>query len=318
MPTVSIHRMARPSIAAPAVECVPNVSEGRDRAVIERLAEAIRSVDGVTLMNVHADADHHRAVFSFLGDPPRVEAAALTFAARAVELIDMRHQHGIHPRVGALDVLPFVPLAGVSMAETVALACRVGDALARRHAIPVYYYGDAARHPGRRTPRALRRGEYEGLAARLAAADGAPDAGPARFEPRTGAVLVGARGILVAFNVWLTTGDVAVAREIARIVRESSGGLPAVQAMGVLLASRGTAQVSMNLLDYRATSIAAVFDRVRDEARARGVGVSRSELVGVAPRAAFAGRTPASVGLAGFTLDLYLDTYLGREASGPA
>ena len=144
--------MARPSIAAPAVECVPNVSEGRDRAVIERLAEAIRSVDGVTLMNVHADADHHRAVFSFLGDPPRVEAAALTLAARAVELIDMRHQHGIHPRVGALDVLPFVPLAGVSMAETVALACRVGDALARRHAIPVYYYGDAARHPGRRTP----------------------------------------------------------------------------------------------------------------------------------------------------------------------
>src|SRR3989442_1655454 len=218
MPKASIHRMARPSIAAPAVECVPNVSEGRDRAVIERLADAIRSVGGVTLMNVHADADHHRAVFSFLGDPPRVEAAALTFAARAVELIDMRHH----------------------------------------------------------------------------------------------------RGILVAFNVWLTTGDVAVAREIARTVRESSGGLPAVQAMGVLLASRGTAQVSMNLLDYRATSIAAVFDRVRDEARARGVGVSRSELVGVAPRAAFAGRTPASVGLAGFTPDLYLDTYLGREASGPA
>src|SRR2546425_528926 len=281
------------------VQRVPSDLGGRERDGVAGRDEI--SVAQVDDGGIYADAGHHRAVFSFLGDPPRVEAAALTFAARAVELIDMRHHRGIHPRVGALDVLPFVPLAGASMAETVALACRVGDALARRHAIPVYYYGDAARHPGRRTPRAVRRGEYEGLAARLAAADGAPDAGPARFEPRTGAVLVGARGILVAFNVWLTTGDVAVAREIARTVRESSGGLPAVQAMGVLLASRGTAQVSMNLLDYRATSIAAVFDRVRDEARARGVGVSRSELVGVAPRAAFAGRTPASVGLAGFT-----------------
>jgi glutamate formiminotransferase / 5-formyltetrahydrofolate cyclo-ligase len=221
--------LSRPSIAAPAVECAPNVSEGREPRVIERLADAIRSVDGVTLMNVHADVDHHRTVFSFLGEGARVEAAAL------------------------------------------ALARRVGEAIARRHALPVYYYGEAATRPGRRTPRAVRQGEYEGLAARLASAEGAPDAGPARFDPRTGAVLVGARDILVAFNVWLATGEVAVAREIARTVRESSGGLPAVQAMGVLLASRGIAQVSMNLLDYRTSSIAVAFDRVRDEARTRGV-----------------------------------------------
>ena len=307
--------MSRPSIAAPAVECVPNVSEGRDHGVIERLADAIRSVGGVTLMNVHADADHHRTVFSFLGAPPCVEAAALALAARAVELIDLRRHRGVHPRVGALDVLPFVPLAGISMAETIALARRVGESLASRHALPVYYYGAAATRPDRRTPRALRRGEYEGLAARLASADGAPDAGPARFDARTGAVLVGARDILVAFNVWLASGEVAVAREIARAVRESSGGLPALQAMGVLLASRGIAQVSMNLLDSRTTSIADACDRVRDEARARGVAVSRSELVGVAPRAAFAGRTPESVGLAGFTPDLYLDTYLEPGAA---
>ena len=307
--------MSRPSIAAPAVECVPNVSEGRDHGVIERLADAIRSVGGVTLMNVHADADHHRTVFSFLGAPAGVEAAALALAARVVELIDLRRHRGVHPRVGALDVLPFVPLAGISMAETIALARRVGESLASRHALPVYYYGAAATRPGRGTPRALRRGEYEGLAARLASADGAPDAGPARFDARTGAVLVGARDILVAFNVWLASGEVAVAREIARAVRESSGGLPALQAMGVRLASRGIAQVSMNLLDSRTTSIAGACDRVRDEARARGVAVSRSELVGVAPRAAFAGRTPESVGLAGFTPDLYLDTYLDPGAA---
>src|SRR5256712_4058878 len=315
MPTGSIHRMPRPSIAAPAVECAPNVSEGREHRVIERLADAIRSVDGVTLMNVHADVDHHRTVFSFLGEGARVEAAALALAARAVELIDLRRHRDIHPRVGALDVLPFVPLAGISMAETIALARRVGEAIARRHALPVYYYGEAATRPGRRTPRALRQAEDEGPAARLASAGGAPDARPARFDPRTGAVLVGARDILVAFNVWLATGEVAVAREIARTVRESSGGLPAVQAMGVLLASRGIAQVSMNLLDYRTTSIAVAFDRVRDEARTRGVAVSRSELVGVAPRAAFAGRAPESVGLAAFTPDLYLDTYLDSGAA---
>lgn len=310
--------MSRRSTSAPAVECVPNVSEGRDGAVIQSLADTIRSVDGVTLMNVHTDSDHHRAVFSFVGAPTLVESAALALAARAVELIDMRRHQGIHPRVGALDVLPFVPLAGISMAETTALARRVGESLASRHAIPVYYYGEAALSPGRRTPRVLRRGEYEGLAARLATAEGAPDAGPARFDARAGAVLVGARDILVAFNVWLSAGDVAVARDIARTIRESSGGLPAVQAMGVWLASRGIAQVSMNLLDYRTTSIATVFDRVRDEARARGIGVSRSELVGVAPRAAFVGRSPDSVGLVGFTPDLYLDTYLDVEGSRPA
>jgi glutamate formiminotransferase len=307
--------MSGRSTTAPAVECVPNVSEGRDDAVIQRLADTIRSVDGVTLMNVHADPDHHRAVFSFLGAPAKVESAALALAARVIELIDMRRHRGMHPRVGALDVLPFVPLAGISMAETAAIARRVGESLADRHEIPVYYYAEAALHSGRRSLGALRRGEYEGLATRLATAEGAPDAGPARFDARTGAVLVGARTILVAFNIWLSVGDITVAREIARTVRESSGGLAAVQAMGVWLASRGIAQVSMNLLDYRATSMATVFDRVRDEARARGVGVSRSELVGVAPRAALAGRSPESIGLIGFTPDLYLDTYL--EPSRP-
>lgn len=299
------------------VECVPNVSEGRDRAAVDALAAAIRSAPGITLMNVHADPDHHRSVFSFLGPPDAVEAAALALAAWVVELLDMRLHRGIHPRVGALDVLPFVPLRECSMDEAVALARRVGRTIGERHALPIWYYGAAATCPGRETPRPLRRGEYEGLAARLATPEGAPDDGPARFDPRSGAVLVGAREILVAFNVWLATDDVDVARAIARAVRESSGGLPAVQAMGVLLASRRIAQVSMNLRDYRRIPIPAVFDRIVEEARRRDVAVSRSELVGVAPRAAFAGRAPASVGLPDLPPDLFLDTYRGADVPLP-
>jgi len=293
------------------VECVPNVSEGRDRAVVERLAAAVRSVAGVRLMNVHMDPDHHRSVLSFLGPPAAVEAAALALAAAVVDAIDMRGHRGAHPRIGALDVVPFVPLVDVSMEETVALARRVGARIAERHRLPVYYYGHAATRATRRSLRELRHGQYEGLAARLETPDGQPDDGPARFDPRSGAVLVGARDILVAFNVWLETGDLHAARAIAAAVRESGGGLPAVQAMGVMLASRGIAQVSMNLLDYRKTPIPAAFDRVVEEAARRRLAVRRGELVGLAPRAAFAGRSPASVGLVEFTPDLLLDTHLG-------
>ena len=296
--------------ARAVVECVPNVSEGRDHAALEAFAAAIAGVAGATLANVHADADHHRSVFTILGAPDAVEAAALALAARVVEIVDMRRHRGVHPRLGALDVLPFVPLVGVGMAEAVALARRVGRAIALRRALPVWYYGTAATRPGRPTPRELRRGEYEGLAARLATPDGAPDDGPARFDPRSGAVLVGARDVLVAFNVWLDGGDVTIARDVARQVRESSGGLPAVQAMGVLLPSRGVAQIALNLLDYRRTPIPLAFDRVVEAARRHGVGVRRAELVGLAPRAAFAGRSPASLGLADFGPLLELETYL--------
>src|SRR5438067_4856225 len=185
----------------------------------------------------------------------------------------MRGHHGIHPRIGALDVLPFVPLAGVSMAEAVGLARDTGRALADRHALPVYYYGEAARRPERRALRELRHGEYEGLAARLGVDDGRPDDGPARFDPRRGAVLVGARGVLVAYNVWLASDDLAAARAIAREVRASGGGLPAVQALGLPLASRGRVQVSMNLLDHRITSIPAAYDRGAQAAARRWTAI---------------------------------------------
>jgi len=289
---------------------VPNVSEGRDPARLRRLRAVLAAAPGIALANVHADPDHHRSVFTFLGPPDAVAAAALALAGTVVAELDMRAHQGIHPRVGALDVLPFVPLAGATMAEAVALAHRVGHAVAERHALPVYYYGEAARRPERRGVRELRRGEYEGLAARLAGEDGRPDDGPARFDARSGAALVGARDVLVAYNVWLAGDDLDVARAIARGVRESGGGLPAVQALGLPLASRRRVQVSMNLVDYKKTPIPAAFDRVSAEARRRGVAIEHAELVGLAPRAAFAGRDPASVGLEAFRPDHYLDVWM--------
>jgi glutamate formiminotransferase len=227
----------------------------------------------------------------------------------------MRGHRGIHPRIGALDVLPFVPLTGVTMPEVVALARDTGAALAERHALPVYYYAEAARRPERRALRELRHGEYEGLPARLETDDGRPDDGPARFDARAGAVLVGARDVLIAYNVWLASDDLAGARAIAREVRASGGGLPAVQALGLALASRHRAQISMNLLDHRLTPIPAAYDRVAAAAAQRGIALERGELVGLAPRAAFAGRDPASVGLGDFTRERELDFYLARVAS---
>lgn len=299
------------------IECVPNVSEGRDPVLVELFAAGVRGAPGVRLMNVHGDPDHHRSVFSFLGPPPAVEGAAEALAERVLAAVDLSRHQGVHPRIGALDVLPFVPLVGISMAETVALARRVGVTLGERHQLPVYFYGHAATSEARRRLPDVRRDGYEGLAPRLASAEGAPDAGPTRFDRRSGAILVGARDVLVAFNVWLDTDALDVARAVARALRESSGGLPGVQALGMALPSRGLVQVSTNLLDYRITPIPTVFDRARSEASRRGAGVLKSELVGVAPRAAFAGRTPESVGLAEFSGELWLlDEYVEAALAG--
>jgi glutamate formiminotransferase len=298
------------------IECVPNVSEGRDAGVLAALAAAVRGVPGAVLADVHADPDHHRSVFTCLGPPSAVEAAALALAAAAVQRIDMRRHQGAHPRLGALDVLPFVPLAGAAMADAVALAHRVGRALAAAHDLPVYFYGAAARRPGRERLPEVRRGQYEGLAARLGTLEGSPDEGPARFDPRSGAIAVGARGVLVAYNVWLDTDDLRVARAVAAAVGERGGGLASVLAIGVALPSRRLTAVAMNLLDSRTTSIPAAHDRVAAEAARRGAGIARAELVGLAPRAAFAGRTPESVGLPDFTTARELDTHVAAVLAG--
>lgn len=292
------------------LECVPNVSEGRDRSVIDRVAGAIRSVADVHLADIHADPDHHRSVFTFLGSPAAVEAAAYALAEVALGAIDMRTHRGIHPRIGALDVLPFVPLRGMSMAEAVTIAHRVGRTLGARFELPVFFYAEAALRPERKTLPPIRTGRYEGLATKLSDPAWKPDAGPARLNPRSGATAVGARGILVAFNVWLDSNDLDAARAIARAVRESSEGLPAVQAMGVPLARHGIVQVSLNLLDYRRTSLARVFERVKSEAARRGISIRRSELVGLAPRDAFEGALPESLALPDFTPAKLLETHL--------
>jgi glutamate formiminotransferase len=302
-------------VTSPIVECVPNVSEGRDPAHLARFAAAVTATPRVALADVHADPDHHRSVFTFLGPPADVAAAVLALAEAVLAEVDMREHRGIHPRIGALDVVPFVPVAAMTMAEAVRLAHSTGRALADRHALPVYYYAEAARVPDRRTLRELRHGEYEGLAARLASPGGEPDEGPSRFDARAGAMLIGARDVLVAYNVWLAGDDLATARTVARAVRASRGGLPAVQALGLPLPSRRRVQVSMNLLDYRVTPIPAVFDRVAEECAHVGATIERAELVGLAPRAAFAGRTPASVGLVDFTASQALDTHLARAVT---
>jgi len=286
------------------------VSEGRSRETVAALGRAITQVPGVRLASVHIDPDHHRSVFTFLGAPEAVQAAALTLARAVFAQVDMRAHQGIHPRLGALDVLPFVPLRGLGMAEATTVARAVAARLAEDHQLPVYLYGAAANAPERRSLLAVRAGQYEGLPTRLADPSWRPDYGPARFDPRLGAVLVGARDVLVAYNVWLEGDDLAAARAIARAVRESAGGLPALQALGARLARRGVVEVAMNLLDYRVTSLPQAFDAVRAEAARRGIGVRRGELVGLAPRAAFAGRSPESVGLVDFDEAGYLESYL--------
>jgi glutamate formiminotransferase / 5-formyltetrahydrofolate cyclo-ligase len=297
-------------VATPLLECVPNVSEGRDPRAVEAIAEAVRAVSGARLADVHVDPDHNRSVFTFLGSPRAVEEAAVALAAAVLTRVDMREHHGIHPRIGALDVLPFVPLRELAMDDAVAIARRVGERLGREHGVPVYFYGAAATRTERRAVRDIRRGEYEGLAARLADPAWCPDCGPAVFHPRGGAMAIGARDILVAYNIWLDSSDLSAAKAIASAVRESSGGLPCVQALGLPLERRGLVQVSMNLLDYRRTGIARAYDAVAAEAARRGIPIKRAELVGLAPRAAFEGRAPASVGLPDLTDARYLETYL--------
>lgn len=286
------------------------MSEGRDHGVIDRLADAIRRVAGVRLADVHADPDHHRSVFTFLGRPDAVEAAALALADAVFASVDMQRHRGVHRRLGALDVVPFIPLRALTLEDAAARARAVGERLGRAHGLPVYFYGAAAAMPSRHSLHQVRAGEYEGLRARLADPAWYPDAGPARFDARKGAAAVGARDILVAYNVWLDSDDVNAARAIARAIRASSGGLPKLQAMGVPLARHGLAQVSMNLLDHRVTSLARAFDAVRSEATRRSIGIKRGELVGLAPRAAFEGRAPESVGLADFRPEQLLETHL--------
>lgn len=268
------------------VEMVPNVSEGRDEACIDALAQALREAPSVLLLDLHRDPSHHRAVLTAAAPPEACPGAALALVERAVELVDLTRHEGVHPRIGAVDVLPFVPLGAVPMETVVALARDVARRIAARFALPVFLYGEAALVPSHRELADLRRGGSEGLAERLARGELAPDFGPAAPHETAGATAVGARPFLIAYNVNLETRELGIARAIARRVRASGGGLRNVKAMGVELGHRSLCQVSMNLTDFRVTSLVAAFDAVARRAAEAGVAVASSEIVGLVPEAA--------------------------------
>lgn len=296
------------------LECVANVSEGRRQAVIDEIGSAVRKA-GARLLNVAPDADHHRTVFTFVGTRPVVEAAALALFAVAIPRIDLRTHRGVHPRIGAVDVVPFVPLDGAEMADCIGAARSVGAAVAQRHALPVFLYGEAAQTAARQRLERVRRGQFEGLAAKLLDDEWRPDFGPVVPHPSAGASAVGARDLLIAYNINLSTDRLAVATSIAATVRQSSGGLPFVKAMGVPLAARGLVQVSMNLTDYRQTSMAAVFAAVSKAAARAGVAVLESEVIGLVPEAALPAGGPAALQLARFDDHQILERALGRRSA---
>lgn len=264
-----------------------NVSEGRDPAKLRAIAGAIQSVSGAFLLHWSADTDHHRAVFSFMGGLESIGVAAFAAARQAVSLIDLRTHRGVHPRMGAVDVVPFVPLNRVSLEQCVEIAVRLGEKVAADLGVPVYLYGRAARTPERENLAWIRRGEFESLMREIAEDPARrPDFGEARLHPTAGATAIGARDHLIAFNLYLNTDDQGVARKIAANIREARGGLPGVKALGFYLPRRGRAQVSVNITDYRRTSLLDVYEAVRRQARLWGAEVSGSEIVGLVPRAA--------------------------------
>ena len=294
------------------IECVPNVSEGRDRAALDRFVDTV-AASGCRVLDLHVDPDHNRSVLTFVGGEAPLFDGALALAREATDRIDLRAQRGVHPRMGAVDVIPFVPMNDATMEDCIRLARRVGRAIGGKLAIPVFLYGEAASSDERRNLAEVRRGQFEGLAAKLDRPEWTPDFGPGRPHPTAGAVAVGARGFLVAFNVVLKTGDLTIGRRIARAVREANGGLKGVKALGLPLASRGLVQVSMNLTDVGATSLLAAYERVEREAAARGASVVDSEVVGLVPRAALGGATTECLRLGRELEDVVLENRLAAR-----
>jgi glutamate formiminotransferase/glutamate formiminotransferase/formiminotetrahydrofolate cyclodeaminase len=303
------------------VECVPNFSEGRNPDIVQALIGLVRSVPGVALLNETMDPDHHRAVLTFAGRPYAVAEVAFQTARVASQLIDLRSHHGEHPRVGAIDVMPFVPIREVSMQDCVQLARMVGQRIGNELKIPVFLYEQAASRPERKNLEWIRKGGVKGLADRIATDPlWAPDFGPKHLHPTAGATVVGARWPLIAFNVNLKSRDLAVAKAIAKAVRQSNGGLPFVKAIGVELKTQGLVQVSMNLTNYVETPLHVVLAVVRREAEARGVEVAGTEIVGLVPEQALIETAQQALHLdqfdGGQVLEARLDSSESRDAMG--
>lgn len=262
--------------------CEPNISEGIDLTLVDEVLDQVRQTEGVKILDVSSDADHNRSVFTYLGEPLDVLQATQAMAQKALQRIDMRSHHGSHPRMGAVDVVPFIPVRGMEIAEAVQISRQFGrfiDSLG----VPVYYYEEAALNPERAKLPVIRKGQYEALETKLQDPAWAPDEGPALFNPRTGALVTGVRFPLVAFNVNLYSTDVAIADQIARAVRHVNGGFRYVRAMGLALEEKGMVQISMNLVNYTKTPLPRVLETIRAEAQRYGVQIAGSELVGPLP-----------------------------------
>jgi len=299
------------------VECVPNFSEGRRKEVVEQIRQALGSVSGVRLLDLELDADHNRSVITFAGKPEAVEEAAFRGIQRAAQLIDMEGHQGEHPRLGATDVVPFVPISEVTMEECVHMARRLGERVGRELGIPVYLYEKAATRPERVNLADVRRGEYEALKEEIAnKSEREPDFGPRRLG-KAGATIIGAREPLIAYNVYLNTADLKVAKDIARAVRQSSGGLPFVKALGLFIAGRGLVQVSMNLTDYRQTPIHRAVEKIREQAQRHGVEVVSSEIVGLVPRQALLDAAEFYLQIENFTPQIVLESRLEEPEASP-
>lgn len=300
----------------PRVLCIPNFSEGRRSGTVDALARAVRRVQGVILLDQHTDPDHHRTVLTFAGPPAPVAEAAFQAAKAASRLIDLRRHRGGHPRIGATDVIPLVPLEQVSMRRCVALARALGRRIGRELQIPVFLYEQAASRPERRRLEAVRRGGLDGLSRRMVEDPAwGPDYGPNRLHPSAGATVVGARPPLIAFNVNLASRDLGAAREIAERIRSSGGGLPGVKALGVELGSRGLVQVSTNVTDYQKCPLHRLFLAVKDEAARKSIAIDSSEVVGLVPLEAIAQVAEHQLQLAQFPLDRILEVRLERRLS---
>jgi len=292
------------------IECVPNVSEGRNADAVRAMTDAVARVDGVRLLDASSDPAHNRSVLTMAGDAAGVKGAVIALFGEAVQRIDLRRHRGEHPRLGAVDVVPFIPIDGVTMADCVALAKEVGAEVARRFDLPVFLYEEAATQASRRNLEDIRRGEFEGLAEKLRAPEWKPDFGPAHPHVTAGASVIGARMPLIAYNINLATDRLDVAKKIAAAVRHSSGGFRYVKAMGVALGDRGIVQVSMNLTNYEKTPMHRVFEAVRREAERYGVSILESEIIGLTPEAALIAAAEHYLQLQRFSADQILERRL--------
>ena len=289
------------------MECVPNFSEGRDLGKIEKIIEPFRARQGVKLLDYSNDEDHNRLVVTVVGEPEALKAALLEAVGQAVALIDLNRHVGQHPRMGAVDVIPFIPIKGCTMDEAIALSKEVGEQIATLYQVPVFLYEKSATAPHRENLAAVRKGEFEGMAEKIKLAEWQPDFGPAERHPTAGTVAVGARMPLVAYNVNLGTADLNIASDIARKIRFIGGGLRYCKAMGVELKERGIVQVSINMTDYTRTALYRAFELVKIEARRYGVAVVGSEIIGLVPMEALIDTASFYLGLENFSMNQVLE-----------